>query len=498
MRPFGILTQSGEFVRGDVLDDYAVKADGASLQLPTQSTFEGQRGLLTPKYDPAHLAGLLEVNTAHLVACRQKAEDVLGRGWELVKARQDADDADRRTLAAWFDDIPPPETAISNLSHRSVFAAAQFDFESIGRGAFELIRADRRPDGQVDKIVHAPAHTLRVARDGVRFVQAKHGRRRWFKWAGANIDVDYETGETGDLGSMRAERRANEIVWWTNYHPADPVYGLPDIIPAVGAVHGDIGRRDYNIEFFSNFGIPAYAVFITGDFDPGDFVDADGNPVDESDPDGKYESEWHIEALMKKVRDNPHSSLVFTIPTRQGSEDGQVKIEFKPLATDVKEASFRLYRKDNREEVLSSHRMSAAIAGVFDAGAANREARGQYKQSVIYPRRSMLELVVNHFIVASFGDLGWKWKLKALDNREEEHDLDVMLKLRKEGAVSREELRQRFADRLGLDPNALPDDVPTSDEGAALMSLRDDLVSIALKSGSNGTGDLTQLAAGLQ
>ncbi|MFW6090518.1 MAG: hypothetical protein ACODAF_01505 [Actinomycetota bacterium] len=527
-RPFGVVTDQEVFVRADVLESYAVKE---SRQLPPAPSFEGHRGLLQPKYDPTLLAGLLELNTAHLVACRQKAEDVLGRGWEFEQVAEGADTAERDRLRAWFDAVPAPETALDSQSNRSVLAAAQFDFESIGRGAIELVRRNYAPSAPVETIVHVPATTLRVHRDGLRFVQSKGGKRRWFKWAGADIDVDYETGVVRDLGELRADRRANEIVWWKNYHPSDLVYGLPDVIPAVGAIHGDVGRRDYNLDFFHNFGVPAFAVFVTGDFDEGDFVDKDGEPVDESDPAGKSEMEWHIQSLLKEVRQNPHSSLVFTIPTREGMDDGEVKIEFKPLSTEVKEASFRAYRRDNREEVLSSHRMSAAIAGVYDAGAANREARAGYKQSVLWPRRDMLERLVNHFIVSTFGIEGWRWRLKPSDNRDEEHELDLLSKLEEREAVSKRELRAHFADRFGLDPDAVPEDseagvssvgvpallqaqVMTIDEGrklmgldplpdgagdrfltaeeagqtagggevgAALMSLRDDLVGIAAK-----------------
>lgn len=497
-RPFGVVTDTGRFVRGDVLEQYAVK--GASLQLPTQQTFEGDRGLLSPKYDPTHLAGLLETNTAHLVACRQKAEDVIGRGWDVVATVDDADPAVRERLKAWLEAIPPPTSALDSHSNRDVFTAAAFDFEAVGRGALELVRGDD-PSGQVEMIVHVPAHTLRLHRDGVRFVQSRGGKRRWFKWAGGDFDLDYESGETRALGELRPERRATEIVWWRNYHPSDPVYGMPDVIPAIGAIHGDLGRRDYNLEFFANFGIPAYAVFVTGDFDPGKWVDETGTEVADDDPAGMYELEWHIQTLLKKVQENPHSSLVFTIPTRDGADDGQVKMEFKPLATDVKEASFRLYRRDNREEVLSANRMSSAIAGVFDAGQANREARAQYKQAVIWPRRTMLEMVVNHFIVASFGS-GWRWTLAPLDSKDADSLLAHADSGLKSGAITPREYRRIVAPLLGISPDVPANiDDPALDrfylngtqlgaaaeDGAAgeLRGLRDDLVAMAAKA-TNG------------
>lgn len=511
-RPFGFLTDLGHVVRADVLDQYAVKQD--SRQLPTQEQFEGEAGLLVPRYDPAQLAFLLEQSTAHLVAARQKSEDVVGRGWDIVQTADDADPADRDRLREFFDAIPAPTKALDSHSNRDVFTAAQLDFEALGRGAFELIRRNHDPAGPVSMIVHVPAHTLRLHHDEVRFVQRRGGRRRWFKWAGASVDVDFETGEIADLGELDAERRATEIVWWRNYHPRDPVYGIPDIVPAIGAIIGDLGRRDFNIDFFQNFGIPSYAIFVTGDFDPGRMVDKDGNVVDDEDPAAVMtETEYHIQQLLKTVRANPHSSLVFTIPTRDGAEDGKIEIKFEPLATDVKEASFRLYRKDNREEVLSAHRMSAAIAGVFDAGQANREARSQYRQAVILPRRAMLETIVNEFIVRSLNAPGWRWALAPADARDADAVLDRIEKALRFATITPREARRLVAPLVGIAPDVPRDaDHPALDRfyingqpvdqigeadaetGTELRGLRDDLVAMARK--ANGHDPLADLIRG--
>ncbi|MFW6033781.1 MAG: hypothetical protein ACOC9R_01490 [bacterium] len=481
-KPWGFVV-GDRVVTADVLEGYALKQ--ASLQLPTQQTFEGEVGLLAPRYDPAQLAGLLEINTPHLVATRQKAEDIIGRGWAMERTSDDADTADRDRVQQWFDEIPPPTSALDSHSNRDVLTAAQFDFESLGRGAFELVREDKDPRAPVAMMVHVPAYTLRLHRDEVRFVQSRGGKRRWFKWAGADVDVDFDSGRVFGLGELPARRRANEIVWWRNYHPRDPIYGMPDVIPAIGAIHGDIGRRDYNIDFFANYGIPSYAIFVTGDFDPGDMVDKNGDVVPDDDSSAVMtEAEYRMHQLLKQVRANPHSSLVFTIPTRD--QEGEVKVEFKPLATEVKEASFRLYRRDNREEVLSSHRMSAAIAGVYDAGAANREAREQYIQSLVIPRRTTLETVINHYVVAPMRAPGWRWRLLP-GRRESEHRLDMLVRLHGVEAVTSQEVRGRFAGELGL-PEQMPDDPrpATDDVETALRSLRDDLVTAALKYQGNG------------
>src|SRR5690554_4667197 len=368
-RPWGVVTDQGRVVRQDVLDAYVIKAQVESRQLPEEESWQQVRGLLRPHFDPGALAKAIDANTAHARACRQKAVDVAGGGWRFDRVDEAADDADRLRLKGWFDRLPAPTNALDDDDLGNVLTSCQLDYEAMGRAVLEVIREDHAATGPVATVAHMPAWSVRVHRDKIRFAQIRGGRTRWYKWIGAPYDVDYESGELRELGDLRPERRATEVIWWREYHPLDKTYGGPDVLPALGAIHGDAGRRDFNISFFSNWGIPAYAIFVSGDFDPGKMVDAKGKVVDDDDESAVMtEVEWHIESLLDRARQNPHSSMVFTVPTREGENDGKVEVRFEPLATDVKEASFRLYRRDNREEILSAHGMSAAVAGVFDQG----------------------------------------------------------------------------------------------------------------------------------
>lgn len=486
--PIAIVTDRGEVVSFDVLDRFAVKEAPGSQQIVTQATFAGEQGqgLIAPRYDPAHLNSLLEANTAHYAACRQKSQDTAGSGWRFDKVDDRADDKDRALLMEFFDERITPASALDDDDPPNVFEAAAFDFEATGRGVLELVREGDTDgpaaDGRLATIVHMPAHTVRVHRDGIRFQQARGGVRRWFRWAGATtFDVNRHNGELAPAGSLPNKDRASEVIWWRNHHPNDLVYGCPDIIPAIGAAVGDLARRDFNLQFFANWGVPAYMVTISGDFDPGPPVDLAGNP----DPNGRSAIEWQVEKHFATMRDRPWSTLVLTVPT-SGTGDGEkVEVKIEPLATDVKEASFRMYRRDNREEVLSAHRMSAAVAGVFDAGAANREAISTYKRTVVLPRQRRLERLVNqHIVRGAFGVTGWRWRLNAPDTRDLAAELEQLKDLVAMGAATPGEVRAHFADTYGLTADMpTPPPVPRDDRAvtAALRSLADDLVAIALK-----------------
>lgn len=503
-KPYAYVTTAGRSVPADVLDAYATKA--GSQQLPAQRSFDGYRSLAAPRYDPAALARILDVNTAHAAACKQKAVDVAGGGWRFDPVGPDADPAERDQLAAFFTQGQPERTMLDHPHLGLGLHAAQLDYEAMGRGVLELIRDQHAAGRPLVGLAHAPAHTVRVDREGRRFLQQRGGRYRWFRAATAtDVEVDYETGRMYQLGELRPERCANDMLWWRHYHPHDPTYGLPDVIPAIGAVHGDAARRDYNIDFFENFGVPGYAVFVTGDFDPGATVNASGEPTSDDDPAARTELDYHIEQMFKEVRQNPHASMVFTLPTRPGVDDGKVEVKFEPLATQVKEASFRLYRKDNREEVLSSHRMSSALAGVFDAGAANREALTMYKRAVVAPRQHTLERIINTHVVQALGVQGWVFRLNAFETRDLQRELEMWVQLLEQGAVTLRHLIEHFAEPLGLQhpPDATD---PVLDErrrppqgggpggpggeGAVMAELRDAMAELAAKAapatGGNG------------
>ncbi|MDI6840443.1 MAG: phage portal protein [bacterium] len=489
-KPFAFVTKNGRVVREDILEQYANKS--ASKQLPADMFTDSynQHGLVQPLYNPEALARILELNTYHYRACKTKARDVAGLGWQIIPLVDKPNESMQTMLEDFFSDLSEPVS--------KTFDKVMFDYEAIGYGAAELTRVDYKHDGEPADLVHIPAHTLRVHRDGNRFVQVRGSKTRWFKRIGFEHDVDFETGHIKELGSLAPERRATEIFWVVNYTPRSDYYGLPDVIPALGAIHGDAARRDYNIAFFDNWGVPAYAVFITGNFDPG-----------ELDEDGKSEFEKSIEEHFNELSKSPHSTLIMSIPTIDGR--GEVEIEFKPLSVDVKEASFRLYRKDNRDEVLAAHGVPPYRMGIAETGSLGgntaQESTEIYKRSVVEPRQEMLEGLINkHILYDGFEAFDFEFKFAEIDTSDEKHDMEIAIKLFDKAAMTPNQLILHFGERFGLDrvehpamdahylngkPITLEVDVAPELE-ATLMSLQERLLEVAEKyadSDKDGTGD---------
>lgn len=454
-KPFAFVTKQGRVVRSAVLESYATKsAESKQLQedAETWGAVMGRHGLREPLYPPGQLAYLLELNTYHYRCVTTKARESAGLGWSLKpvegKDEETADQDQKERARRFFEELSDPIVNTLNL--------AMVDYESIGYAAMEVTTDE---DGAPVDVIHMPATTMRAHRDKVRFEHRRGTKGVWYKSIREGEGVfSAQTGETAEEYEERTGEKlpfaetANDLLWFRNYTPDSDYYGKPDVMPALGAIHGDLSRRDYNISFFDNYGVPSLAVFITGDFDPGPEIpgteekDEGGNPIPGT---GRTALEDTLEGLFADLPENPHSSIVLTLPTRDTDrENAGVEVEFKPLSTDVKDASFRLYRKDNRDEVIHAHGVPGYRIGINEEGSLGgstaRESTEIYKRSILEPRQTMLEDEINTYLLQrGLGVTDWEWKLDEIDARDETADLNRDTQLFDRAALTPNELRER-------------------------------------------------------
>ena len=442
-RPFCYVTKAGATVRQDVLDGYAIKSKGL-VQTDAFSGFYKNLQLVEPLYNPYALANLLELNTYHARCVQTVSRDTAGLGWDLKSTVDNPTAASkklRQSILDAFADMP--------MNILEVLNRACTDWEAVSYGTMEIVRANYDVEGAFAALIHIPSPDVRIHRSGNKYAQSVSGKRRWFKRAGYAFDVDMDTGAEYPLGGLPIEQRATEMVFWSNYSPRSSYYGLPSIISAIGVIQGDLSRRDYNTSFFDNFGIPSYAVFITGNFDPGEPVDDNGEP----DPDGKTALEREIEAHFDEVAKNPHSVLVLSLPSVADAE-GEVKIEFVPLAKEVREASFRLYRLDNRDEVIAAHGVPLNRLGINEIGALSGSTAAIsteiYKTSVIGPRQEAIQTLINRAIIwGIFDAYDWSFVLDPIDTTDETHDVEIASSLFNIAVLTPNDLIRNFGQRFG-------------------------------------------------
>lgn len=467
-----VVLDDGEVVSNSYMDNYLIKSRDTK-QIPSDK-FEGhygERGIVEPIYNLEALAELLEMNAFHYRAVKTKARDVAGLGWYLEPLEAvDNPSEQEKEKAEYFLNNPNPRLTLSEVNDRMMV-----DFEATGNGYLEIIR-----DGEdITSIEHIPSHTMRIHEDMDRFIQVRGNRKVWFKRFELDEDVDVYTGDYHEAGSLSDERKANEVLHIKNYTSRSDYYGVPDIMASLGAVLGERERQEYNISFFDNHAIPAYAVTVSG------------AELDE-------ETENQIKKFFQNdVKKNNHSTLVLTAKKPEGdySED-PVEFKFEALSTDTKEASFRMFRQDNRDEILSAHGVPPYRAGVTVEGQLGGSSAGEsteiYKQSIILPKQEMLENRINRFLLKDGLDINdWHFKFKQIDTRDVDKEVERLDRLFDMGALSPnmilEEMGYEKVDNPNMDRHFVrgnPIDSSNEEVNGVMNSMKNfhqELINIATK-----------------
>lgn len=184
----------------------------------------------------------------------------------------------------------------------------------------------------------------------------------------------------------------------------------------------------YNVDFFENHGVPDYAVTVTG-----------------ADLDSDTEDIIH-DYFQNKVKETRRSTLVLTATKEQagmGNSD-PIEIKFHKLSTEIKDGSFKLYRQDNRDEILSAngvppYRASLALVGSLGGDLA-KDMDEIYKENIVDYRQTVIEKRFNTYLLKPLGITDWKLRFVEFDTASAEKE---------------DEKRKDFFDRGSLTPNEL-------------------------------------------
>lgn len=475
----GVVTKDGDVLPMSVLERYATKAHhpGSKQTKDTFGKLYETSGLVQPLYDPVMLTQMLDLNTYHKRSCGTKAHDSVGLGYhfEAREGVENPSENEKERAQNFFDNCHPINT------FNEVLKRAAFDFEATGDGYIELIKDE---NDFLIGIEHIPSHTVRRHRDGERYCQKRGASEVWFKHWGSDIELTRD-GITETPESH--EEKANEIIHVSNYTSRSDYYGAPDVIPALGAMLADYERMEYNSDFFKNHAVPAYAVTVVG-------AELD----DETEDAIKH-------FFQNDLKENRHATLVMSVSKSELSQNNEpIEIQFEPLSVDVKEASFRLFRQDNRDEILSAHGVPPYRIAVNETGSLGgntaRESTEIYKQSILESRQNLWESKINRFILQGELDVhDWVLKFDEIDTRDDEREVKISKEYFNMASLSPNEVRGR----LGLERvehpamdyhyiNGKPielmgsttqsiDSNDSIDLLGSIKSLHNDLVNIAIK-----------------
>lgn len=360
----------------------------SSKQLKATKRWLAANGLIPPPYSMDNLLTLHESNPVFAACVRQISEDVAGLGWTLVLKEGAKENTEELKKINNLLNRPNPED-----SFRSIVKRLLIDWGSLGNSGLEIIRDASE---MIVEMYYLPAHTLRVHEDLEKYCQIRNNKKVWFIKYGIEKQIAAKDGKEGEFDEAK---RANELIFSKNFYQKSDYYGLPNIVSAIGDVVGLIGIRDFNLSFFQNFGIPAGIVTLDGDWEDGS---------------EKVISEF----LEKEVKgtENAHRTMVMKTPE-------ECKFTWTPLAVDMKEASFKVYAKDLKENVLMVYSMPPERIGIRIVGKLGgnvaEEATKIYLQAMVDPLQEDLEDIINHKIIEQgLQCINYTFKFNDIDLRD--------------------------------------------------------------------------------
>lgn len=338
----------------------------------------GMFDVITPPWNLYELANYYDTSFANHAAIDAKVENIVGLGYDfdisartllrlednpdqlsVTRARKRIERA-KIEMRDWLERLNDTESFTQTLTKFYT------DVQATGNGYLEIART---VTGEIGYIGHIPSTTVRVRRLRDGFVQIIGNRVVYFRNFGAK-----------NPNPVTDDPRPNEIIHFKEYSPLNTFYGVPDIMSAIGSLHGDQLASQYNIDYFGNKAVPRYVITLKG-------------AKLSSDAEDKM-----FRFLQTGLKGQNHRTLYIPLP---GDTD-QNKVEFKmePIENGVQEASFKEYRIQNRDDILVAHQVPLSKIGGGDSAAiAAAIAQDRtFKEQVSRPAQRNLEKVINRVI----------------------------------------------------------------------------------------------------
>jgi len=355
---------------------------------------------IAPPYPFYQLVNLFKMNTYHARCCRVKAALTCILGYQLI-----TDDLDKKP-----DDIHKKITQW--LNNHSQYTAQPLlttlynfclDYELFGNASFEIVRNKK---GDIAEFYHIPMKNCSLKKEKyqgdyiINLVQK----------IGSNTVTFVQFGKKKDSNN-------NEYLMLKNYSPESDYYGVPEYMPALAAMVLDASANKFNIKRFDNNMLIETVITVIGA--------AFGNKT-EKDIRNFFSNNF-------KGLDNVGKSLLLQIPDATQNE---VSVKIDKIASEIKEASFRALRQDNKEEVIAAHGVPPRLVGIMTAsqlgGAGEmKEQMRMFRDITIKPRQMMLEFVMNQIILKNaFPDNNkWKIQFETFDISDASDDADYYYKI---------------------------------------------------------------------
>ena len=350
----------------------------------------GMFDVITPPWNLYELANYYDTSFANHAAIDAKVENIVGLGYDfelsqrtLLRLESEMDEAQRgrarnRIERAKVELRDWLETLNDDDSFTHTMMKVYTDYEATGNGYLEV---GRTITGEIGYVGHIPATTMRVRRLRDGYVQIIGQKVVYFRnFGGTNPNP------------LTNDPRPNEIIHFKQYSPLNTFYGIPDIMSAIGSLHGDQLANQYNIDYFGNKAVPRYVVTLKG-----------AKLSEDAE-------EKMFRFLQTGLKGQSHRTLYIPLPG--DSDTNKVEFEMKPIENGVQEASFKEYRKQNRDDILIAHQVPLSKIGGADASniAAALSQDRTFKEQVARPTQRNLEKMINKIVKEKTDILEFKFK----------------------------------------------------------------------------------------
>jgi len=397
----------------------------SSKQLAEERKWQDVEGLVSRPYEPSSLARLVSRQPTLASCISVIAQDVSSTGYNLIaKSEAEVEDKegkkaleDERRLLNGFLQQPNSDDSLKEIISNFIE-----DYNTFGYAAWECSRNGK---GDLDGIYGVRASTLWVHRSREKYCQrVEWDKKVWFKKFDLEKNFHLEDGEEGDY---EEEKRANELIFKKRYGSSG-FYGDPPWLSSIGAVVTLIAIEEANQSWFINSGIPSFIVKLEGMYN-------------------ENVSKRVTQFLTTECRgpENAGKTMVLELP------DGG-KATFEPIGEKAKEASYRLYINNLRQDVMGTMHVPPYKVGIFEAGKLGgnlgESALSNYIDSTIEPLESMVEDIFNNKILpAVLGkEPSFRFELENVDRGDLEKKVDVYSKLFSCGSLT----PNQIIEKLGL------------------------------------------------
>ena len=412
----------------------------------------------TPAYPSKFITFLTRKNWVFGSCAERVANDVVKNGFDITTKAGIEDDEDinaKQELLNFFNRMP--------VSIIKTIKGCTYDYETGANTGIEIVR-ENGLDSPMQYFKKLDTANVKLCTDDKRLVQTIDGEDTFFIIYGTNYEakrkqyLDRFTGEWSDT-PLPKEREAHEVLWFYREDREANEYGVPQIAKGLDIIEIEMGRTNYVMDFFVNFGMPAWIVTITGNFH-----DAERNKYNKDGTlnpnfDVRKTIRYKVGQQIKEIIDGGrHGAIVMSFPTTAGQDPVQINIT--PLATDTKEASFRGLADDDGRAICRMMGVDPNLIFGAEAGAMGNNALDstlqQHNDNKIKPTQNMFANEINRLLLFEndttfFYDIS-NQKFKLLDFIEQNiteavnRDKDLVLS----GLMTAREFQVKYSKALGI------------------------------------------------